>query len=176
MNILLQTGIRGMFLIDREAGTTIETKIVNNPCDYNKYLRDCVKQGKIKDKVRLYAGVNDRDIEKALRRFKEQMLLMDYSPESQRNDFLFKLDKSFQHYLFQPNARKSKFFLIDIDEDSQSLFDEVMAVVDKESDTIETYKTPKGAHIVCEPFNIKHLKDLDVTVHKDGLILLAHDK
>lgn len=176
MNVFLEHGIRGMFLIDRKLKKTIETRIVQNVYEYKQYFVECIKQKKVKGHTRLYASVNDRDIDKALKRFKEQMLLMDYSPEVQRNEFLFKLDKSFQHYLFQPNARKSKFFLIDIDDDSQALFDKVMGVVDKESDTIATYKTPKGAHIVCEPFNIKHLKDLDVTVHKDGLILLAHDK
>lgn len=178
-------GYRVLFLIHRskEGGTNKGTKmykeISKNSEDFiNKltylYERANIEQlgGKKPIPLRIYSSANNRDIKKAVRKFKENQLDADYNSVT---DFYTDIKNRFISSLMSPSARKTKLFLIDVDDNKEAPIVEFF-LRKNGIDILKEYKTVNGKHFITEPFNPKQLEEFElesVSIKKDGLLLLT---
>lgn len=179
---LFADGYRVLFLIHRnkEGGATNNTKvkkiITNGPKEYYDALYDLyVEAVESSLPLRIYASVNERDFEKAIRQFKYEQLDADYFDDKSRHGFYLDTKNRFVGCLMQPNARhkSSSLFILDVDGDQQAV-GEVLKILPEEVKIVKQYATKNGWHIVTEPFNPTGLKHDALEIHKDGLVLLHH--
>lgn len=178
-------GVRVLFLLQRskEGGETNNTKVrkivTTNQEEYAEALCGLLAMqyearldGK---KLRIYASVNKRDINKAIREFKYRQLDADYYDPESRDSFYYDIKNRFISTLMAPKARAETQFLIDIDNQTPETLREVCKVIDTlGASIIKRYDTKSGVHLITTPFNPKELEGIeDVSVNKDGLLLLS---
>jgi len=179
-----RAGLRVLFLIRRskEGGGTNNDKIkkyvVNGEDEYNERLetlererKDLLEKGIV---TRIYASLNRRDINKAIREFKRQQLEADYYDEENKNRFYLDVKNKWISALMKPSSRADNLFLIDIDiEKVSTKVIETLEAINAE--TKLTYKTKNGWHIITTPFNPAELNGIDgVEVKKDALMLVSY--
>ena len=151
---------------DRKAIRIITTGID----DFKKQLEFLI--GSIEEGQRIYMTVNDRDMNKAIRKFKEMMLATDYDEVDVRDKFYLDIKNRFLSALMKPSSRKSSYFLIDIDtEEEFSYF--VSFLSSNEIEIFERVPTPSGEHFITSPFNpnLVDEKHRDC-IKKDAMVLL----
>lgn len=106
---------------------------------------------------RVYASGEARNIEKAIRVFKERQLAADYDASEVRHDFYNSCFNRWLSCLGAPQASAETYFLFDCDtsEDYETLKLEMAAApVETVGDKIvHTYRTKNGVHVVTQPFN-----------------------
>lgn len=174
------TGYRCLFLIQRhkEGGETNNSKLIKkitkNPEEYLKALTELTNERMESDlPLRIYAAVNERDMKKAIRKFKhEQLDAEDYS-EEQLFNFYQDIRNRFIGCLMQPGQKKTSYFIFDCDNDEgRDVYGEALAVIPNEH-IVKTYSTKNGWHIVTQAFNYTTLVlPKNVEIQKDGLLLL----
>jgi len=127
---------------------------------------------KLQSGFRIYSNVNKRNLEKAIRLFKEQQLKADYI-EQLRKPFYTRIERYFISALSSPSSRDEKQFIIDIDD--LSIENEIKNLMSMNNiKSIFEYGTITGKHIVVEPFNVKLIPLSDkVHVLKDGMLLIG---
>src|SRR5690606_24520126 len=87
------------------------------------------------------------------------------------------LDKTFRHILMQPQQRKTKYLLVDIDTTDIDVPTDVNRfLIDHKIEQLHSYSTPNGYHFITKPFNPNMAKWKGVEIKPDALMLLhAHD-
>lgn len=167
-------GLREILVIDRSSkNTCLWNKIARYPDMYEQHIAEAISACKSfrKPDIRVYMSINSRCVDKAIREFKRQQIEADYSPHNK--DWYLNLNKQFRHILMQPKQRKTKYFLMDIDTKERGTMHIVDQFIrDKGIETITSYDTPNGCHIITEPFNMNMCKLDKVEVKTDALLLL----
>jgi hypothetical protein len=156
-------GIRVLMLLGRnkDGCENKRTKLVvsQNSVEFREHLEDLCEVST--PGQRIYASLARRDLQKAIRLFKERQLQADYS-ETQH--FYANLNKTWVSCLMNEQAatKKEKFWLIDCD-----TFDEFNDVVRLLGDNLSIYeghyKTKNGFHVIVKPFNLK--MELPIELH-----------
>lgn len=126
---------------------------------------------------RLYASVNARNIVKAERAFKRDMLEVDFEAGENKRSFYERLPSKWVSALMQPGSRAGNCFMIDVDGPAE---EDITAPVltwlaAHNVEVLKQYKTPGGWHILTPPFNPTEFGmqiGADM-IKKDGLLLLA---
>ena len=174
-------GQRVMFLIQRhkEGGETNNSKLIKklprNSDEWFKVLKELLKEQMTSDlPLRIYACVNNRDFNKAIRKFKYEQLDADYYDQVQKENFYLDVKNRFIGCLMQPAQRASSNFLFDIDNlEGVDVLGEMLKTIPEEH-IIKTYKTKNGWHMVTKPFNYTTCSlPSSVELKKDGLLLLS---
>jgi hypothetical protein len=133
-----------------------------------------IKEGSV-DTLRLYMTCNSRDIKKAERNFKIEMLEMDFSSEENKHIFYERLEGNWASALMKPSARVTKYFLLDVDNvEGKDMYSECIEDLQRLNiEIIDSYKTKNGFHIITNPFNPTLFK-YPAIINKDGQLLLAY--
>lgn len=123
--------------------------------------------------IRLYASVNDRKMEQAIRHFQHKQL--DMVTDDERFAFYRDINNRWCSSLMQPANRNSRLFLLDVDTKDENYI-KVVAENLRQRDGVtfkKIYATPNGAHWVTEGFDVRLVENIpSVEVKKDGLLLL----
>ena len=123
--------------------------------------------------LRIYANFNSRDINKAIRLFKQRQLDRDYENEEHRNDFYFNVKNQFISCLMDKSCAKEKNFLFDLDGCDDRSLQRIYKLIEKQTEILLFYNTKNGYHIITRPFNYNNLDSQIVEfLHKDSLMLL----
>jgi len=127
---------------------------------------------KLQSGFRIYSNVNKRNLEKAIRLFKEKQLKADYIKQL-KESFYTRIERYFISALSSPLSRDEKQFIIDIDD--LSIENEIKNLMSMNNiKLILEYNTITGKHIVVEPFNVKLIPLSDkVQILKDGMLLIG---
>lgn len=172
-------GYRFLMLTHRskEGGTNKDRKqikrISKNSEEFDKMVQELLEIKKNSGRpYRLYASVNARDINKAIRIFKQNQLNADYYSVEDRNSFYFDLKNRWISAFMQPQARAETNFLLDIDTKDNATLKDIETRLLKITRNFFRYETKNGYHIVSQPFNPNLLPDVDI--NKDGLMLLDY--
>lgn len=177
------TGYRTLFLIQRhkEGGETNNSKlkkyITRNSEEYLKALTKLVDEQMSTDAtLRIYASVNERDFNKAIRQFKYEQLYADYYDQIQKENFYLDIKNRFIGCLMQPAQRATSLFLFDVDNvEGRDVCGETLHALGTEVDIIKLYPTKNGWHIITKPFNHTKIKLPDsCEMKKDALLLLSY--
>lgn len=172
-------GVRMLMLIHRskEGGKLGDRnkknvrKISNNRDEFREMLIELLKEkDKRSDVYRIYSCVNERNLDKAIRIFKQRQLDADYYDKDSKYKFYTDIKNSFLSALMSPQARNSTQFLLDIDDglDIKTVKEKLTQI----TRNFITYKTKNGWHIISQPFNPTLLPN--VPINKDGLLLLNY--
>lgn len=174
-------GYRILFLIYRgKDGGPTNNRFVRKIITRNKkewqdaLLKLVVEQSKEELPYRVYASVNERNIEKSIRQFKYEQLESDYYDQIQKENFYLDIKNRFIGCLMQPAQRKTSYFLFDIDKvEGIDVQGTVLDILPNEH-IIKMYPTKNGWHIITNAFNYTKL-DLPnfCELKKDGLLLLS---
>lgn len=175
------TGYRVLFLIQRhkEGGEVNNTKlrkiITRNSDEYFnaiKVLLDELMTSKLP--MRIYASVNERNFNKAIRQFKYEQLDADYYDQIQKENFYLDVKNRFIGCLMQPAQRATSLFLFDVDNvEGKDIMGEALSAIPNEH-IVTTYATKNGWHIITKPFDHTKLKlPESCEFKKDALLLLA---
>lgn len=178
----LSTGVRVLMctLRSKEGGSNnrpdrhATKKVSMNSREFEKTLSEMLADKK--EGERIYVTINERDIEKAIRKFKEIQLENDYQSDYNRHQFYNDIRNKWISCLMKPTSKASSYFLIDIDEGETVTLDEAEAILEREAvSVIMKYKTKNGYHLITQPFNYTKTK-LKVwdNVKTDGMALLAY--
>lgn len=179
-------GYRTLFLIQRhkEGGETHNSRlkkiITRDSTEYLAALTELLQEQMTSElPLRIYAAVNDRDFEKAIKKFKYEQLDADFFDEKSRHGFYLGIKDKFISCLMQPEQRKTNLFLFDCDkaeyEGKEIDIVGIMLQTIPNEHIIKQYKTKNGWHIITNPFNhTMYDYPTSVEMKKDGLILLAY--
>lgn len=107
---------------------------------------------------RVYASGEKRNIERAIRIFKERQLVADYDTPEVRHAFYNECDTRWLSCLGNPRASDETVFLFDCDSPSdyeilQAEMKGASAEFVGPNKVIHTYETKNGVHVLTEPFN-----------------------
>lgn len=132
-----------------------------------------VEKQRYTEPMRIYMSANPRNMRKAIRNFKQQMLDNDYNADEIQEDFYFDIKNRWISSIMKPSARADTHFIIDCDTDGElaSALKE-LEVVHFGDAIIKQYKTKNGTHIVTRPYNPSWTPSVKEKIHKDGLLLL----
>jgi len=161
-------GIRVVLTTDRKGNEKFF--ISRHSQEFEQYVKGEYKN--LKDGFRIYSSLNKRNLEKAIRLFKEKQLKADYI-EQLRNPFYTRIERYFVSSLMIPSSRDEKQYLIDLDD--LGIENEIKTILQNNSvEIIFEYNTITGKHIIVKPFDVRLIKTSDkVQLHKDGMILLG---
>lgn len=173
-------GVRVLFLIHRnkEGGDTNNTKVEKIvTTDRREYWEAVAKLIEQKNAApvpyRVYASVNCRHIDKAIRQFKFEQLEADYYDRDQRHGFYYDIRNRWIGCLMQPPQKASSYFLFDVDAPDNGPTLKALAGSSK-AEIVASYRTKNGWHIVTEPFNHTTIQlPPETSLNTDGLVLLS---
>ncbi len=174
-------GYRVLFLIHRSKEESVSAnndkvrKIISKNKDEFKtalisLLQDFYNTDNI---LRIYSCVNARDINKAIRQFKQEQLDADYYDIESKNSFYIDVKNRFIGALMKPASRTETQFILDCDSMKEQE-DALKKVAELEIEVIKMYPTKNGWHIITKPFNPNLFLVENVGINKDGLILLKY--
>ena len=175
-------GYRVLFLIHRgkEGGNANNTKfrkiITRNSEEWFEALKELIDiQMSSEIPYRVYASVNERNFDKAIRQFKYEQLEADYYDQIQKENFYLDIKNRFIGCLMQPAQRKTSLFMFDVDnQEGRDVQGEALALLPNEL-IIKTYATKNGWHIITLPFDYTKLSITGICeFKKDGLLLLSY--
>ena len=177
-------GIRMIMLCQRnkEGRPTNKTdrasyrRISRNSEEFFKILKEFqIMKEESSEPLRIYSCVNKRDINKAIRNFKEEQLAADYFDEEHKYGFYFDIKNRWLSSLMKQNCRTETQFLIDIDEPKLYSLDTVKNHL-KEigAEIIESYETKNGYHVITKAFNPNLFNSEFGEIKKDALLLLDY--
>lgn len=176
------SGFRVLFLLQRhkEGGEVNNSKLMKivtrNSDEWKVALKKLLKEKMFSDlPLRIYASVNERNFNKAIRQFKYEQLDADYYDQVQKENFYLDIKNRFIGCLMQPAQRATSYFLFDVDnEEGRDVMGETLSVIPTEM-IIQTYSTKNGWHIITYPFNYTELKlPKGCEMKKDALLLLSY--
>jgi len=132
--------------------------------------------------LRIYSTVNKRNMDKAIRKFKELQLENDYQDKAQFYGFYKDIKNRWISSLMRPSSRLETQFIIDIDNEDKDYLKKIESEILEHTELIKKYKTKNGYHLIVKPFNPNLIKSYgndghiytDVSIEKDGLILLDY--
>ena len=124
--------------------------------------------------LRIYSTVNGRNINKAVRKFKQEMLDNDYNPDRIKEKFYLDIKNKWVGCLMSSSAKAESSFLLDLDGCDDRSFHSIYNLVEKLTRIQTYYQTKNGYHIITDPFNHTKLDKDMITVLPDGLLLLDY--
>lgn len=150
--------------------------ITRNPKEYDAAFKELQKWAT--PGMRIYQTVDKRNVQKAMRRFKELQLENDYhkTPE----DFYLDMENRWTSSLQQPTSRAESHFLFDFDDEATTRRGiETLAQFEADDITedhyVHGYQTKSGFHIITKPFNYTKLPEwIHPMIHKNAMMLLAY--
>lgn len=177
-------GTRVLFLMHRKKEGLKETnnhthvkKVITRGSEEFQYELEKLLDEKERSNIpyRIYSAVNSRDVEKAIRQFKFEQLNADYYDDDSRHSFYYDLENRFMGALMAPAARNTSLFLFDVDnEEGRDVMGETLEqLAELNIDILKQYKTKNGWHVVTPAFNPNLFTVENVSINKDGLLLLA---
>lgn len=175
-----KSGIRVLFATGRKKDGGVHQsdkkcirKVSRSEEEFNKCAKELIKAVDSDDQLsRVYASVNHRDIEKAIRQFKFNQLEADFYRAEDRHSFYQDIKNRWISCLAIPASRDDNKFLIDCDSPDDTM--KALAFCNAGGSGVKiywTYPTKNGTHIICSPFNPN---DLDVEIKKDGMFLVHY--
>lgn len=175
------TGVRCIYLMHRtkEGGATNHNRrqikaITKDSKEFQEVLAEYLTIKKSSDEpYRIYSAANERDMKKAISKFKFEQLQADDYGVDEREAFYTDIKNRFHGCLMQPSSKKTSYFIVDCDstesfQDAQIELSKLEVVIKKQ------YKTKNGWHIITEPFNPNLFKVKETEIKTDGLILLSY--
>lgn len=120
---------------------------------------------------RIYSTVDERDVKKAIRIFKERQLDADYYDEESKESFYIDIHNRWISALQNPSAAKTSLFMVDVDEgdDLEKIYQEISH---NSLEILHEYDTKNGKHIILKPFNPKIVT---FKIMQNGMMLLAYN-
>lgn len=110
---------------------------------------------------RIHRTVNERDMVKALKNFRHTII------DNEKTS----IESLWRKELLQPCNKATKYFMIDVDGDLT--FMDIKQWLEAEDIIFSCHKSPKGFHIVTEPFNRQEFsKSFDCDVLVDGYVFI----
>jgi len=125
--------------------------VSRNPAEFDKCMKILLE--KRRGMERIYSTVDERDLDKAIRLFKERQLDNDYSDENSRIGFYVDIWNRFISSLQSPKARKGCLFMVDVDDDKDEEVNIRKEIKEKRVDLVHEYPTKNGRHFILKPFN-----------------------
>lgn len=122
---------------------------------------------------RIYSSVNPRNMDKAIRFFKERQLEADYDKNENHHGFYTDITNRFFSAFMNPRCAENSLFLLDCDCENDYMH--AMRKLPPDSFCFE-YKTKNGRHIITKPFNPALFDIMGLTkteLKKDALIAIA---
>lgn len=168
-------GFRGIMLLHRNKDGALGNaqrkcikRISSNITEWNEIVLSLYEL-KLKHypEHRIYASVNERNIDKAIHEFQRRTVECMWGARAERDAFYCDIENRFFSCLMNPNARNCSNFLIDCDTPDEYL--EYYAKLTKDI-IIYEYPTKNGTHIITKPFNPK---DIQVPFKKDELLYVG---
>jgi len=150
---------------------------------YPDKLEKCRAEAKrIGFKMYIYVSVNARNTINGYENFKKTITEYECQALHGKEDFkdpLKRIDKLWYSSMMQPNARATKYFIVDIDTKDNSVLQNVRNIINnwnvKEhtSQILLEKETRNGYHFVTTPFDVRILSAVNnVEVKTDGLLFL----
>lgn len=175
-------GFRVLFLIQRhkEGGeinnSHLRKIITRNSEEWFDALKVLIdEQMSFELPMRIYASMNERNFNKAIRQFKYEQLDADYYDQVQKENFYLDVKNRFIGCLMQPAQRASSLFLFDVDNDPEikDTTAGTLAVIPNDL-IVKVYPTKNGWHVATKPFDYtKVALPKNCEMKKDALLLLA---
>lgn len=174
-------GIRCVMLINRNKDggkgnrkTKTHKRITTNSEEFFKAIDELEEIKKSSDKtLRIYACVNSRNIEKAIRQFKFDLLENDYQISECKHNFYYDIKNRFFHCLMKPSSKLESNFLIDLDNCCEQGLFTVEKELSKYTEILLRYQTKNGWHIITKPFNYTKITNKQIEIKTDGLMLIS---
>lgn len=133
-------------------------------------------------KFYIYVSVNARDTKKAYANFKKKLTEYELQAMFGQEEYkyqLSRLHKVWYSALMQPNAKATKYFVVDVDSKDRDILDQVLSIVPsfehrgKFAKVYHTQETRNGFHVVTSAFDLRILEGIkDVSVQSDTLLYL----
>ena len=169
-------GIRAIFLLHRnkdgESGNAQRKsikRVSRNAKEWHEIVSHfAILQQDSYSGHRIYASVNSRCMEKAVREFKRRQLDNDYAAGDIKDWFYVDIQNTFLSCLMNPSCRNEGNFLIDCDTNEQ--LKDALKIIPKNF-IIFDYPTKNGHHIITHPFNPNDYQGLEIK--KDDLMYLG---
>lgn len=182
------TGIRCILLLQRkkEGGPSNENNrcfrrvMTRNSEEFFKAIEELEKEKQRMFKengrlCRIYSSVNSRDVNKAIRQFKKDMIDNDYNPDDLRQGFYLDIKNRFIHCLMQHTCKAESNFMFDLDDCCERSLASIEKELIKYTEIVLRYQTKNGFHIITKPFNFHELQnDGRFEVKPDGLLLISY--
>jgi len=125
---------------------------------------------------RIYSSINERDMDKAIRKFKYEIIDNDYVDKIQRNRFYTDINNRLIGCVQKPENKKTKNFLFDVDEGTHYKTDKDVELFCQHllfyTNILFKKKTKNGWHIITEPFNVSELDYKIGDLLKDALLFI----
>lgn len=178
-------GIRVILLIHRskEGGMNNKYKrhlrkvVTKNSEEFFQAIKD-LKEIKDNDErpLRIYASCNNRDLEKAIHKFKQEQLDSDYADDEVKNRFYLDIKNSWISCLMRKSCRNEKNFLFDLDEVDDRSFHSIYNILEKQTEILNYYQTKNGYHIITKQFNYFKTLDKEIadSIQTDALMLIDY--
>lgn len=149
-------------------------KISKNKEEFIEIVKEFLElKAKSDNPLRIYSAVNKRDMDKAIRVFKQRQLDADYYDKEGRQGFYLDIKNRWISCVMSPKCRAETSFIIDVDTDNPVDGEFVKEQLELlRVKILLEYETKNGMHIVTEPFNPNTLPEADI--NKDGLLLLDY--
>jgi len=120
---------------------------------------------------RIYGTAGQRDMQKAIRLFKERQLSADYDQDTEA--FYRKINARWSSCLMAETSQSLKTWLFDCDDIEQVI--RVHGFLIREDIPFHRYQTKNGTHYIVQPFNRSILdEDLRTILHSNALALLVY--
>ena len=168
-------GVRVLMLINRAIGNTNKgsyrwvNKLVSTCTEeFRENLeRLAIQQDKLNNSdLRIYGAINARKTDAAVREFQIRQLKI--QTDEERRFFYKDLNNQYVSCLMKPENRATRYYLVDIDKSDA----DAMQLADMAPNRLHHYKTPKGWHVICKPFDVRIYAGIPhVEVKKDGLMI-----
>lgn len=175
---VFKEGYRGILLIHRNkdgcegnAQRKAFKRISRNKQEWLQIINEYEEMRKSQyPNYRIYSHVNMRNMEKAIRLFKERQLEADYDKNENHHGFYTDITNRFFSCFSNPQASGESWFLLDCD--STVEYEECMSELSLHDIYKYDYRTRNGYHIITSPFNPNKL-NLPVEIKRDALIAIA---
>jgi hypothetical protein len=173
-------GYRGVLLLkrnkdgkERNADRKVIKKITCGVEEWESTIRELrnLQQTQLPNH-RIYASINERNMNSSLREFRQRQLDNDYNTIDLMNEFYCDIQNRFFSCFMNPKNKRGGLFLIDCDSIEEYHYAKsLMQVKQIESDIIFEYRTRNGFHIITRPFNPDIIKGVEIK--KDALLAIG---
>ncbi|MEI9966187.1 MAG: hypothetical protein WDN67_00705 [Candidatus Moraniibacteriota bacterium] len=175
-------GVRVIMLIHRSkdgashASRHLRMFFTNGKKEFEEAL-GCLLEDRSRSSIeglRIYSTVNCRDMKKAVRQFKHDLLDNDDADYESWLYFFLGIKSRMSSAMMRPSSRGETFFKFDVD--NPLTLDRALAIFEESgvSDQIvKQYPTKNGWHIITKPFNYTTMTE-QIPMEKDGLLLLKY--
>lgn len=150
-----------LFLGIQRTGTSKDKRCIRSVIKHNEEDDLSVFEMKLKalgGEWRIHKTVNARDVKKAYKIFMKRMI--DFPEKASC------IDSEWRTALLQRTCKATNYFMLDVDTKDDDKLTIIESLV---INNLHVYESPKGYHIITEPFDTREVCKLDyVTLLRDG--------